>query len=67
MDAGTIRRTDPEALAHALMGIGHFVALRWLVWPRGGEADAPPEGLPDETAAAVLDFIARGLAPADGE
>ncbi len=33
MDAGEIRRMDPETLAYALIGIGHFVALRWLIWP----------------------------------
>lgn len=61
MDAGMIERADPEALAHALMGIGHFVALRWLVWPRDGSPDGEPEGLPDAVRAAVLDFIARGM------
>jgi AcrR family transcriptional regulator len=64
MDAGTIWRTNPEALAHALMGIGHFVALRWLIWPRDGVEGAAPEGLSDAVMDAVLDFIAHGLAPA---
>jgi AcrR family transcriptional regulator len=61
MDAGTIWRTDSEALAHALMGVGHFVALRWLVWPRDGADGAAPEGLPDAVVDAVLDFITRGM------
>lgn len=33
MASGEIQPGDAEALATALMGIGHFVALRWLIWP----------------------------------
>ncbi|HEV8194875.1 MAG TPA: TetR/AcrR family transcriptional regulator [Ktedonobacterales bacterium] len=60
MDAGEIPETSPEALAYALMGIGHFIALRWLIWPR--ESGAEPQ-IPDEVIDAVLAFIARGLSP----
>jgi len=38
MEAGQIRTLDPEVLAWALMGIGHFVGLRWIVW----EGKLPP-------------------------
>ena len=39
MKAGHIRPSlDPEALAWALMGIGHFLGLRWIVW----EGTLPP-------------------------
>jgi AcrR family transcriptional regulator len=38
MEAGEIRQMDPETLAYALVGIGHFLALRWLIWPQGDEA-----------------------------
>lgn len=57
-----IRDLHPEAIAYALMGIGHFVALRWLIWP---QADPTEDGsighLPDEIFQAVMDFIASGL------
>lgn len=38
--AGQIRPLDPEVVAHALMGIGHFLALRWIVWPQRLAPDA---------------------------
>jgi AcrR family transcriptional regulator len=64
MEVGTIRPMNAEALTYALMGIGHFVALRWLVWPeQGAESPESPAGLPDEVFASVMDFIAHGLAP----
>jgi AcrR family transcriptional regulator len=75
MEAGEMRRMDPEALAYALIGIGHFVALRWLIWPQeeaaqarqlAGEATAeagePPE-LPEYVFSTLLEFLAHGLTP----
>ena len=63
MEAGTIRQMNPEAVTYALMGIGHFVALRWIVWPQqGSENSESTAGLPDEVFASVMDFIAQGLA-----
>jgi AcrR family transcriptional regulator len=32
MAAGEITDTDPELLAYALMGINHFVSMRWVLW-----------------------------------
>nr|WP_233595618.1 MULTISPECIES: TetR/AcrR family transcriptional regulator [Corallococcus] len=32
MDAGEVRRMDPEALAYCLMGIGDFLGMRWVLW-----------------------------------
>jgi hypothetical protein len=65
MDAGQIRSMDPEGLAYALIGIGHFVALRWLIWPQeDGEGNkAPLTGLPDPVLDAVITFILHGLTP----
>lgn len=71
MATGEIRPGNAEALATALMGIGHFVALRWLIWPatlgnaerplgEAGEAAAPPE-VPEAVFDAVMEFIALGL------
>jgi AcrR family transcriptional regulator len=68
MEAGTIRPMNPEAVTYALMGIGHFVALRWIVWPQeGGEVPESTAGLPDEIFASVMDFIAHGLARSSNE
>lgn len=61
---GEIRKLDPEAISYALMGIGHFVALRWLVWPP--ENEALPEGtgkLPEHIFTSLINFITHGLAP----
>lgn len=63
MEAGEIRSLDPEAITYALMGIGHFVALRWIIWPqqeKGALERTSP--LPSEIFEAVMDFIAHGLA-----
>ncbi|MBN1203972.1 MAG: TetR/AcrR family transcriptional regulator [Myxococcaceae bacterium] len=32
MEAGEIRRMDPESLAYCLMGIGDFLGMRWVIW-----------------------------------
>ena len=74
MASGEIRPSDTDALATALMGIGHFVALRWLVWPTtpdesNGEAESGAESgapaVPDAVFSAVMDFIAHGLGAPD--
>jgi AcrR family transcriptional regulator len=63
MEAGTIRTLSPEALAYALMGIGHFMALRWIIWPQEREhAQKEPECLPQEVFESIMDFIAHGIA-----
>lgn len=71
MQAGQIRETNEEAIGYALMGIGHFLALRWIIWPTEGDASpqppttVPPAGpiIPDAVFDAVVAFIARGLSP----
>jgi AcrR family transcriptional regulator len=54
-DAGQIRRGDAHAQAWALMGISHFLGLRYSIW----EGAEPPKDLLD----GVIDFIEHGLAP----
>jgi AcrR family transcriptional regulator len=74
MASGQIHSGNVEGLAYALMGIGHFLALRWLIWPGeeeaarhaaqqgAGEASEPPlPMIPDAVFQTVMDFIARGL------
>lgn len=56
MDAGEIRRTDPEALSYCLMGIGNFIGMRYSLWNRGG--------LPRLALDSMFEFITSGLAPA---
>ncbi len=73
MEAGEIREMDAEALAYALIGIGHFLAQRWLVWSddeaaqagpgRDGAAESRAPELPERVFATLLDFLAHGLKP----
>ncbi|HEY1350952.1 MAG TPA: TetR/AcrR family transcriptional regulator [Ktedonobacteraceae bacterium] len=64
MDEGSVRRLDPEAIAYTLMGIGHFVALRWLIWPQEEEGTRGYTAvLPQGVFASVMEFIAHGLTP----
>jgi Transcriptional regulator len=58
-EAGQIRKADPYAQALVLMGIGHFLGLRYSIW----EDDLPPP----EVLNTVLEFIERGLAPEPAE
>ncbi|HLV11352.1 MAG TPA: TetR/AcrR family transcriptional regulator [Trueperaceae bacterium] len=52
---GEVREGDPSALAWALMGIAHFLGLRFPIWDR-----RPP---PAEVMDTVFAFIRAGLAP----
>lgn len=55
MDAGEIRRLDPETVAYALMGAAHFMGMRWVVWENG----EPPETVLES----LRRFIHHGLTP----
>lgn len=77
MKSGQLRAGNVEGLAYALMGIAHFLALRWLIWPEEedaarkgiqsaqsaqGEAQSPPPAaIPDAVFETVMAFIAHGL------
>jgi AcrR family transcriptional regulator len=54
-EAGEIRSGDAEARTWAMMGLGHFLGLRYCIWDDKG----PPPDLMD----GVMDFIANGMAP----
>ncbi|MGK7311987.1 MAG: TetR/AcrR family transcriptional regulator, partial [Candidatus Longimicrobiales bacterium M2_2A_002] len=58
MEAGEVRRLDPETVAYALMGLAHFMGMRWVLW----EGEEPPERVLE----AARRFIHDGLAPAKG-
>lgn len=53
MEAGEIRRLDPETLAYCLMGIADFLGMRWVLW--NGE---PP---PDTVFDSMFAFIRYGM------
>lgn len=55
MADGQIRRMDPETLAYCLMGIAHFLGMRWVLW----ENREPPE----EVLEAAMALIREGIAP----
>jgi AcrR family transcriptional regulator len=64
MDEGSIRQLDPEAIAYTLMGIGHFIALRWLIWPQQGEQEQGYQrALPEHVFASIMEFLTYGLTP----
>lgn len=58
MDAGQVRRMNPEALAYCLMGIADFIGMRWVLWKNGRELDGVLE--------AAMTLIAHGMTPAPG-
>lgn len=51
---GEVRAGDPEALAWALMGIAHFLGLRYAIW----ESRQPPP----ETMDTLFGFVTSALA-----
>ena len=53
---GEIRAGHPETQAWALMGIAHFLGLRYTIWE---QRDPPPEAM-----SSALDMILHGLEPA---
>jgi AcrR family transcriptional regulator len=55
IERGEVRPVDPVAAAWALMGVAHFVGLRYAIWQ---EREPPSEALD-----AVFDLVRRGLEP----
>jgi AcrR family transcriptional regulator len=58
MKKGEIRQYPPVFLAHSLMGITHFIGLKWLIW-----ATNPNQELFRQTLENNIDFILWGLKP----
>lgn len=52
---GELAEGDGETRAWALMGIAHFLGLRWCLWQK----KQPPAAVLDE----VMRFVTRGMAP----
>ncbi len=62
MKNGEIAATPAEPLAYQLMGIGHFLGLRWLIWPSfvtSAESELPT--LPKAVFEETMKFILYGL------
>ncbi len=55
MDRGEIRQMAPERLAWALMGIGDFLGMRWVLW----EEEPDIDGLTED----AMDLIRGGMDP----
>jgi AcrR family transcriptional regulator len=55
-----VQTIDPELLAFALMGMNHFVSMRWMLWDRDGEL--PPE-LMDDFARIIAGALRGAAAP----
>lgn len=53
--AGEIAPGSAEARAWAIMGIGHFIGMKWCLWQK----EVPSRELVDS----VMDLIANGLTP----
>jgi AcrR family transcriptional regulator len=53
MDAGELRRVDPEALAYCLMGLTDFLGMRYVLWGGG-------RGL-DRAVDTAIELVARGV------
>ena len=52
---GELAKGDAATRAWSMMGIGHFLGMRWCLWQK----QAPPPEVLDE----VMGFIAKGMGP----
>jgi AcrR family transcriptional regulator len=50
MERGEIRRLPAVFLARSLMGLIHFIGLKWIVWNTGTRPEVPPHLLKDMVA-----------------
>jgi len=54
VDHGEIHALDPEPVAYGLLGMGHFIGLRWLFVGKETQVS-------DSTLESMLDFILHGV------
>ena len=52
---GELAKGDADVRAWSMMGIGHFLGMRWCLWQK----QMPPPEVLDE----VMGFISKGMAP----
>ncbi|MGI8743723.1 MAG: TetR/AcrR family transcriptional regulator [Bryobacteraceae bacterium] len=53
IEAGEIKHLDPETIAWCLMGMAHFLGMRWMLWE--GRA------VPDRQFETALEFMNHGI------
>jgi hypothetical protein len=58
MERGEIRRLPAVFLARSLMGLIHFIGLKWIVWNTGPRPEVPAHILKD-----MIAFMLFGLKP----
>jgi AcrR family transcriptional regulator len=51
-ERGEISNSDPEVLAYCMLGVGHFMAMRYLLWD---------DEMPPAAEEAAIAFVQRGL------
>jgi AcrR family transcriptional regulator len=58
IERGEIRNLPAVFLTRSLMGMVHFIGLKWIVWNTGSQPEVPPPILKD-----MIAFILFGLKP----
>jgi AcrR family transcriptional regulator len=58
VDKGEIRNLPATFLSRSLMGLTHFIGLKWVVWVNNPQARVPAQVVKD-----ILEFIFFGLKP----
>ena len=58
IDRGEVRNLPPVFLARSLMGLTHFIGLKWIVWNTNSQPEIPPSVMKD-----LMEFILHGLQP----
>jgi len=53
MERGEVRAMDPLALGLAIMGVGHYLGLRWTVWEQ--------RSVPEPVLTQVFELMMRGV------
>lgn len=56
-----IRKLPVTFLVRSLMGLTHFIGLKWIIWVNNSQAQVPPQIFED-----IMDFIFWGLKPTKG-
>jgi hypothetical protein len=58
IEKGEIRNLPPVFLARSLMGLTHFIALKWIIWNLAPQVDISNQILRD-----MIEFVLFGCRP----